>query len=182
MVLKESLQELQVRLAERLQLALDAPASLDWLAVTAGSRNYLLPLRHSGELVPVVQWESVPHVQPWFLGVTNIRGSLFGGVDLAQFIAHALGKVAHEMGDFLRVEASTPSVVTINPAIEGNCALQVSGLKGLRARDTFSASSAAAQDAPPFFGHQFFDASGECWQEIDLHALSRSPQFLNISA
>lgn len=186
MAQKESLIELQARLAQRLKLARASGVQMAWLAVTAGSENYLLPLRQSGELLPIPQWQAVPHTKSWFLGVMNIRGSLFGTIDLAQFICHAAGT------DQSTPEGKAPmgvaaldvatSVVTINPAIQANCALQVSRLAGLRGSDAFTSSIPAGASAPPFFGQRYFDAQGEHWQELDLQMLSQSPQFLNISA
>lgn len=179
---RESLKDMQARLAERLKHAQTTGLSAAWLAVAAGGENYLLPLRQSGELLPVTQWQVVPHTQPWFLGVMAIRGSLFGTVDLAQFIAYAVGADEDAMDAMLFLEDETPSVVTINPAIEAGCALQVGRLSGLRSADAFTSSSPAPAGAPPFFGNQYFDAHGGPWQEINLQALSQSPQFLNISA
>jgi twitching motility protein PilI len=179
---RESLKDMQARLAERLKHAQSTGLSAAWLAVAAGGENYLLPLRQSGELLPVTQWQVVPHTQAWFLGVMAIRGSLFGTVDLAQFIAYAVGADEDAMDAMLFLEDETPSVVTINPAIEAGCALQVGRLSGLRSADAFTSSSPAPAGAPPFFGNQYFDAQGGPWQEINLQALSQSPQFLNISA
>ncbi len=182
MATRESLKDMQARLTERLKFARSSSASMTWLAVTAGGKNYLLALRQSGELLPIAQWQAVPHTKPWFLGVMNIRGSLFGTIDLAQFIAHTVGLAHDDFPDTGAQQTGSARVVTIGPAIEGNCALQVSGLAGLRGGDAFTSSKPAEADAPPFFGLQFFDAHGERWQEINLQALSQSPQFLNISA
>ena len=79
----EALQELQSRLASRLQAARSEGVSANWLAVKAGGRNYLLPLSQSGEIYPLAHLQSVPYTRPWFMGVINIRGGLFGVVDLA---------------------------------------------------------------------------------------------------
>lgn len=179
---RESLKDMQARLAERLKLAQSTGVSAAWLAVAAGGEKYLLPLRQSGELLPMTPWQVVPHTQAWFLGVIAIRGSLFGTVDLAQFIAHATGASEDSMDAMLIQEDETPSLVTINPLIEAGCALQVGRLSGLRSADAFASSSPAPAGAPPFFGNQYFDAHGGPWQEINLQALSQSPQFLNISA
>jgi twitching motility protein PilI len=190
---KESLKDLQARLTERLKLVQPGRVSAAWLAVSAGSENYLLPLRQSGELVPISQCQAVPHTKPWFLGVMNMRGSLFGTIDLAQFIAHVVWENQHAAPDVVRddnrfprggvsLNDGTASVVTISPVIEVNCAVQVNALIGLRGSDAFASSTPAPADAPPFFGEQFLDAQGERWQEINLQALSKSPQFLNISA
>ena len=179
---RESLKDMQARLAERLKHAQTTGLSAAWLAVTAGGNNYLLPLRQSGELLPMTQWQVVPQTQAWFLGVIAIRGSLFGTVDLGQFIAHATGANDDSMDAMLMQEEEIPSVVTINPLIEAGCALQVSRLSGLRSADAFASSSPAPAGAPPFFGNQFFDPQGGQWQEINLQTLSQSPQFLSISA
>lgn len=48
---RQALRELQVRLAERLQAARsNTSKGASWLAVQAGSRNYLLPLDQAGEI------------------------------------------------------------------------------------------------------------------------------------
>ena len=147
-----------------------------WLAVRAGGRNYLFPLSQSGEIVPLTQLQPVPYALDWFRGVLNIRGGLFGVVDLAGFIASSGG------GERQEPAAAEPSVVTLNALLEVNCALQIDVLSGLRGADAFTASQPAAADAPPYFGNQFFDAAGEQWQEINLRTLSQTPQFLSISA
>ncbi|MDH4478456.1 MAG: chemotaxis protein CheW [Rhodoferax sp.] len=182
MAQKESLKDLQARLAERLKLAHATGESAAWLAVTAGRGNYLLPLRQSGEIFSIPQWHVVPHTQPWFLGVMAIRGTLFGTVDLARFIAHAIGAGVDSLDDLQSLGDETPSVITINPAIEVGCALQVGRLSGLRSGQAFVSSRDATAGAPSFFGSQFVDAQGKTWQEINLQTLSQSPQFLNISA
>ena len=173
---REALRELQARLASRLQAARLEGMSVAWLALRVGGKNLLFPLGQSGEIFPLTSLQSVPYARDWFRGVINIRGGLYGVVDLAGFISVDTGT--------LRIEpaAQEPSVVTLNVALEVNCALQVDGLLGLRGTDAFASSSPADAGAPPYFGNQFLDAAGEQWQEIDLRILSQTPQFLSISA
>ncbi len=178
---REALKDLQTRLAERLQQARSSSVALTWLAVTAGEGNYLFPLRQAGEILPVTQLQSVPRAKPWFLGVINVRGSLFGTVDLAQFVAHSRSASGQPVLPAL-AEPEAPTVVTLNPLVEVNCAVQVSALSGLRAVESFTSSHAPPIDAPTYFGNQLLDANGTLWQEINLQTLSQSPQFLNISA
>ena len=173
---REALRELQARLASRLQAARAEGMSVAWLAVRAGGRNYLFPLGQSGEIVPLTQVQRVPYVLDWFVGVLNIRGGLFGVVDLAGFLSVSGG------GDRSEPSATDSSVVTLNALLEVNCALQVDTLLGLRGPDAFSGSKPADEDAPAYFGSQFWDASGQQWQEINLRTLSQTPQFLSISA
>ena len=176
---RETLKELQARLAQRLQPAQSPAMALTWLAAIAGSKNYLLPLRQSGEILSAPQVRPVPRTKTWFLGVVNVRGSLFGTVDLAQFAGRF-----HAQDEKVSTEFSlhAPSVVTFHTALEANCALQVSALAGLRSADSFSRTSPAPTDAPGYFGQQYFDEEARGWQEINLHALSLSSEFLNICA
>lgn len=173
---REALRELQSRLATRLQAARTEGASVAWLAVVCGGHRYLLPLGQSGEIFPVANLQPVPYARNWFRGVLNIRGGLYGVVDLADFIGQSGGV---SRGQPATIDAS---VVTLNPALEVNCALQVDGLAGLRGQDAFASSTAAPADAPGYFGSRFVEPGGDAWQEINLRTLSQTPQFLSISA
>jgi twitching motility protein PilI len=173
---REALRELQARLASRLQAARTEGMSVAWLAVRVGGKNLLFPLGQSGEIFPLTSLQPVPYARPWFRGVLNIRGGLYGVVDLAGFVAGDMGSVRAEPA------SQDLSVVTLNVALEVNCALQVDGLLGLRGADAFTSSLAAEPGAPAYFGNQFLDSAGEQWQEIDLRILSQTPQFLSISA
>lgn len=173
---REALRELQSRLATRLQAARTEGVSVAWLAVRAADTHFLLPLGQSGEIFPLASLQPVPYAQPWFRGVLNIRGGLFGVVDLMGFIRSGQAPK--------RVEAVSAEacVVTLNPLLDVNCAVQVDSLAGLRGADAFVSSGVAPEGSPAYFGHQFVDKDGVAWQEIDLRALSQTPQFLNISA
>lgn len=173
---REAIRDLQARLAKRLQTARAEGMSVAWLAVRAGGHNYLFPLGQSGEIFPVASLQSVPYTCDWFPGVLNIRGGLYGVVDLAAFIAAITGTPRSEPA------AAEPSVVTLNTALDVNCALQVDVLLGLRGPEAFASSSAPAQEGPVFFGTRFVDAAGDVWQEINMRTLSQTPQFLSISA
>jgi twitching motility protein PilI len=174
---REALRELQARLAKRLQASKTEGMSVSWLAVVAGGQNYLLPLGQSGEIVPLSNLQPVPYSKAWFRGVINIRGGLFGVVDLAGFIGANVG--ATPVPAPLANEAS---VVTLNALLEVNCALQVDSLAGLRGSDAFRSTAPASPDKPTFFGNSFTDSEGASWQEINLRALTQFPAFLSIGA
>lgn len=173
---REALRDLQARLASRLQTAKAEGLSISWLAVKNGDANYLLPLAQSGEIFPLSNVQVVPYSQPWFLGVVNLRGGLFGVVDLVSFIEG--GEVAVRTEQSL----SEASVITLNAALEINCAVLVESLAGLRHVEAFSGSEPPPEGAPAFFGNRYVDADGSRWQEINLQSLSLQPEFLNISA
>lgn len=182
MAARESLKDLQTRLADRLRLARSSGVSLAWLAVTAGGGNYLMPLRQSGEILPQVVLQTVPRTQTWFVGVLTIRGSLYGAIDLGAFIAKSMGSDGPPAPVLAQVQDVQSSVVTLNPLLNVNCALKVAGLSGLRASEFFQSSLPAQFGAPSYFGRRFVDMDERLWQELDLQTLAHSPEFLNISA
>lgn len=173
---REALRELQTRLASRLKAARSEGVSASWLAVRAGESNYLFPLAQSGEIFPLANVQLVPYSRPWFMGVINLRGGLYGVVDLASFIGDGSIRVKTEQS------LSESSVVTFNAALELNCALMVDGLAGLRKRDAFSDAVAPPEGSPVYFGSRLTDLDGAHWQEINLQSLSQRPEFLSISA
>ena len=142
----------------------------------AAGKRYLFPLAQSGEIFPFASTQPVPYTQAWFLGVANLRGGLFGVVDLAGFVA---GQAPAPRSDAIRAESR---LVALNAMLEVNCALLIDRLSGLRNLDSFSSSSEPPAGSPDYFGSGYTDAGGAYWQEINLQALSQQPQFLSISA
>ncbi|MDP3796629.1 MAG: chemotaxis protein CheW [Polaromonas sp.] len=173
---RQALRELQTRLADRLQLARTQGVAASWLAVEAGGRNYLFPLSQSGEIFPWVHTQAVPYTQAWFAGVANLRGGLFGVVDLASYVS---GEAPPPKTELARAESR---LVALNSALEVNCALLVDRLAGLRKQDAFVDFSEKATDAPEFFGNQYVDLNGASWQEINLQLLAQQAHFLTIGA
>jgi twitching motility protein PilI len=173
---REALRELQSRLASRLQAARSQGVQAGWLAVEAAGRKYLFPLTQSGEIFPYAATQRVPYTQGWFLGVANLRGGLFGVVDLASYVS---GQLPAQRSDAGRAESR---LVALNALLDINCALLIDRLAGLRNVDAFTSSIGAPAGAPDYFGSGYTDASGTFWQEINLQALSQQPQFLSISA
>lgn len=172
---REALRDLQARLANRLQAAKAEGLSISWLAVRAGGVDYLLPLAQSGEIFPFPSVQEVPYSRPWFMGVSNLRGGLYGVVDLAKFVT---GQAPARSEQYW----SEASVVTFSPVLDINCALLIDTLSGLRHAGAFTGSEAPPEGAPPYFGNRYVDADGARWQEINLQQLSQMGEFLSIGA
>lgn len=173
---REALRELQTRLASRLLAARSEGVTPSWLAVKAGDANYLFPLAQSGEIFPLLNVQHVPYSSPWFMGVINLRGGLYGVVDLASFLPNGSLSTRTEQS------LAQASVITFNASLELNCALMVDALAGLRKPEAFSQRIDTPADSPAYFGNRLIDLNGVHWQEINLQALSQLPQFLSISA
>jgi twitching motility protein PilI len=172
----ESLRDLQERLDNRLRSAKTDVVSVSWLAIRSPEHNYLLPLGQLGEVFPMADFQPVPYTAVWFLGVVNLRGGLFGMIDLDQFIN------ARDVPAQSVQPGRGSSLVTLNSVLEVNCALCVDELAGLRNTGSFAAVAPSIAGAPAYFGTRFEDEAGAHWQEINLQTMSRSAEFLTISA
>ena len=173
---RQALKELQTRLAERLKVARVEGVTPLWLAVQAAGKNYLFPLVHSGEIFPWVSIQQVSYSQVWFLGVANLRGGLYGVVDLACYIS---GQTTQSRNELARTDSR---LISLNSALDINCVLLIDKLAGLRKQDAFIDFSTPEPEAPPFFGNRYIDVSGESWQEINLQLLAKQVNFLSIAA
>jgi twitching motility protein PilI len=176
---REALRDLQSRLAIRLQQARTETRAGSWLAVECAGLGLLVPLPSAGEIFPLTTLLAVPHTQPWFVGVANLRGGLHGVVDLAAF----LGLRPPLAVDAPREHAQ---LLAFNPKQGAHCAILIDRLAGLRSPDQLTAvadSEAAAKNTKPAFAlGQWRDADDRVWQEFDLGALARNEQFLAIAA
>ncbi len=177
---REALREFQSRLAERLQAARTSGVSASWLAVESAGGKYLFPLSQSGEIFPFTGAQRVAYTAPWFMGVANLRGGIFGLVDMASFLTGSASTSGANIAE--PAGRSQARVVALNAVLEVNCALLVDRLIGLRNPETFVESAPAPDGSPAYFGSGYTDAGGVYWQEINLQILSQQTQFLTISA
>jgi twitching motility protein PilI len=173
---KEALRELQGRLAERLKQVRETAPTRNWLAVEACGHGFLLPLDQAGEIFSLVALQRVPHSQPWFLGVGNLRGQLHGVVDLATFIGMTRRPT---LTDPTSKEAGR--LVALNASLQLNSALLIDRLAGLRRPDDLTAVGAIGA-RPHFVVAQYQDAKGRLWSELDLVALASDEAFLKVAA
>jgi len=178
---REALRELQGRLASRMQAARTEARVRSWLAVECAGQGLLFPLHEAGEIFAVGSVLPVPHTQPWFAGVANLRGGLHAVVDLARFLG--LRRAAAPLaGEGARDGAR---LLALSPSLGVNCALLVDRLAGLRNADQLSAEPAdagAPGQLPAFAGPRWRDTDGRIWQEIELSALAGHEQFLGVAA
>lgn len=171
---RDALRELQTRLASRMQAVRTEPPVRTWLAVECAGQGLLCALHEAGEIFPLAKLVAVPHTQPWFAGVVNLRGGLHAVVDLARFLG--LRGSAAALGEGARL-------LTLSPALGVNCALLVDRLAGLRSADQLQPEAVTAEaERPAFAAARWRDAHERVWQEIDLAALAGHEQFLAIAA
>ena len=180
---KQSLRDLQTRLAERMQQVRTEQPGVSWLAVDCAGQGLLFALRQAGEIFKLGSVLPVPHTLPWLAGVVNLRGGVCTVVDLAAFLG--LRRADQP------VSPLQCRLVGFNNQLQVNGALLVDRLEGLRhaadlkveieSTDNGAADEGAQGARPAFALARWRDDAGRVWQEIDLAELARMPQFLAVT-
>ena len=184
------MRQFQNRLVDRMQAArggVDARAGQ--LGVLIGATPWLIDLQQAGEIVAVGTITRVPLTQPWFLGLTNIRGSLIAVVDYAYF-----------QGGVPTVIDKPSRIIAFAPSLSFNGGLLVSRVLGLRnvadmqphgegAAPVATTDLVAGVDAAEAATGErrrriqhYVDRDGVVWQTLDLYAVKRDPRFLHVDA
>ncbi len=149
-----------------------ATRSVARLGMLIGNQRLLVDLAEAGEIIalpPVIV--PVPLTRDWFLGVTNIRGSLFTVVDLRRFSGDGVTEIAKET-----------RLLSLSPSLGFNVTLVVNKMLGLRntASMTQVVNSLPAHAGAAWLGLSFADADGHIWRELSLSRLIATPDFLMV--
>lgn len=179
MAKRQSLKELQERLAQRLTAAKTEALTATWLAIEAGGQRHLLPLVQSGEIFPWSAVQPVPYTKAWYVGVANLCGGLHGVVDLASLLLGEGARAAQRPSDRVTSESR---LVSLHGALGLNAVLWIDRLLGLRNPGAFKSVADRPEGAPAYVTRMLIDESGQAWQELDLQVLVAEPEFLAIAA
>jgi twitching motility protein PilI len=142
------------------------------LGLLIGNLRLLVELAEAGEIIampPVIV--PVPLTRDWFLGVTNVRGSLFTVVDLRRFAGDGVTEMTKET-----------RLLSLAPSLGFNVTLVVSKMLGLRntASMTAMVNNSPAHIGANWLGNSFSDADGHIWRELSLSRLIATPDFLMV--
>ena len=170
MARRTGLREFQISVAERIRTAATRATLSSKLGFQVGSDNWFVALHQVNEVIPVPPMMPVPLTHSWFRGVANVRGNLYGMVDLSAF----------QGGDAIS-PGMERRVIIVSDRLVGGSGLVVSRMLGLRNPEQFNAAPKPAS-APPWLANAFTDAGGTRWLELDLPALVREPRFLEVGA
>jgi twitching motility protein PilI len=159
-----SLRQFQQELSARLQNAASRTTLATSLGVRVGDENWLIDLADISEVIAPMPWVKVPMAQPWFMGVSNIRGKLYSVVNLPRFIDQAA----------LTPDADT-RLLLVHDRFAVNAALLVNQTLGLR---TIEDTRLATIHNAPWISGIHTDAQEANWQILDMRALVTHPTFL----
>ncbi|HWS76032.1 MAG TPA: chemotaxis protein CheW [Quisquiliibacterium sp.] len=168
---KGHLRQFQARLSERLRQAGTAPR-VARLGLLVGERRWLVDLAEAGEIVPLPSSITpVPLTRPWFRGLVNLRGALFGVSDLQRFVGEAPTPVSRES-----------RLLAFGASMNLNAALLVSRMLGLHDPAGWRVLEAdAGAPSAPWAGRSLVDGEGRVWHELSLARLAADERFLTAS-
>ncbi len=166
---KSSLREFQRSVAERLRDPSKLRAFASKLGFQVGDESWFVNLADVAEVIPVPHFVNVPQTKPWFYGIANIRGKLFSIADFSAFQGNAPIATSLER-----------RVVLINERLLEASGFVVSHMLGLRNPDMFTRES-VSDTSRPWIGAQYSDTNNKIWLELDISALSRNADFLNVT-
>lgn len=168
MARKISLREFQESVVAKLQSAsASEAANPSKLGIQVGSELWLVNLSDISETLPLPALTTVPLAQPWFSGVANFRGNLYGIVDFSHF----LGAAPTPPGVECRL-------LLVHPKYMVNSGIIVSRVMGLRNPEQMKPLPAAGE--LPWIAAEYQDEAGNLWRELNMSALAGHDRFLNV--
>ena len=141
------------------------------LGVAVGEDRYLIPMIEVSEVIPIPKLARVPLTQPWFLGLANVRGNLYGITDLGVYLG------GNPMPFNLK---SRILLASLSNKIYG--AFVVNSMLGIRNLSEFTSVKSAKRKLPKGITTQYKDTEGRLWRELSLFELIRDEKFLQIDA
>jgi len=131
------------------------------LGVKIAGQNWLVEMSDISEVLSLPRLTPVPLAKPWFRGVANVRGNLYGVADMAVYLqaGEASGGVANR-------------ILLLAERFGFNTALLVDGVAGLRDASGWQQDEADAE--------QYFDEQGVVWRKLNVLELLGQPGFLQI--
>lgn len=165
MAKKISLREFQESVTARLKNVASAAPVASKLGVLAGEQRWLVDLADISEAIPVPEIAHVALVRPWFVGVVNVRGNLYGAVDFSAFLG----------GDMTAINMEA-RLLLAHAKFQVNSGLVVSHVLGLRNLEQFQPRQKESET--PWVSAEYVDTDGNVWKELDMRALLTHPDFL----
>lgn len=159
-----TLREFQQNLIDQLQAENLSTARVSMLAVQMAGQNQLVDMTDVAEVLPLPLLTIVPFTKPWFRGVANVRGNLYGVVDVAAY--QKIGMVSGDINNRILLVADRYAF---------NVALLVDNVLGLRDVRTWQQNQVDGQI-------EYQDEHGILWRKLDVSALLEQAEFLQIGS
>lgn len=164
------LHEFQAELLDRMVSARDGPDRRNSrLGVIIGDHHCLIDLREASGIVNLMPITRVPLTRDWYLGLTNVNGSLIGVIDLARFY-----------GGEQQVCDKDSCVIIASSVVPVACGFLVSRVLGVRHTQEMALQENVDGAALLTAGRCYLDRSRQEWIELNLAAIVDDARFLQV--
>ncbi len=168
-----NLREFQQNLIDRLQATDLSESRVSTLGVQIAGLNWLVDMVDIAEVAPLPPLTAVSFAKPWFRGVANVRGNLYGVIDMAAY-QHAGSATPAGSG-----QASgdvNNRVLLVAERYAFNAALLVDRVLGLRDARNWGQSEGYDKNI------EYHDEQGATWRKLDVRGLLEQTEFLQIGS
>jgi twitching motility protein PilI len=173
-----NLREFQQNLIDRLQVNELSAARVTTLGVQIAGRNWLVDMVDISEVLPLPRLTIVPFTKPWFRGVANVRGNLYGVADIAAYecsgaaASTGSGQAASTSSGQASGDANN-RVLLVAEKYAFNAALLIDRVLGLRDAQTWSQGEVDGII-------EYRDEQGSTWRKLNVRGLLEQAEFLQI--
>ncbi|MCP5245224.1 MAG: chemotaxis protein CheW [Burkholderiales bacterium] len=140
------------------------------LGLLIGDDRYLVHMKEINEVIQVPEIVPVPLTHPWFLGIINVHGSLYGITDLGVYLS---GK-PESFGLKSRI-------LLVSSSYKINSGFIVPNLLGIRNLSEFELDQTPDVELRNGVTHVYRDKEDRPWYALDLRTLTREKNFLQIA-
>lgn len=139
------------------------------LGITIDEDRWLIPMNDIKEILPVPQITPVFLTHPWFLGVINVRGAIYGLSDLGAYLNKKLAHINMKTRVFL-----------LASYLGAGYALLAENILGIRDLTEFTLQP-DYKDKSLVVAAMYHDHQYRHWRMLDLPTLVQLNPFLQVS-
>lgn len=141
------------------------------LGVTIGEERYLVPMEEVGEVIAIPKLAQVPLTQPWFAGLANVRGNLYGITDLSIYLGNK--PVPYNV-------KSRILLVSTGDKIQSG--FMVNNMLGIRSLSEFITVVPPKKELMRGIIACYEDPEGRAWRKLSLLELARNEKFMQVAS
>jgi len=132
--------------------------------------RFVTPMGQMAELMEVPPSTKLPGVQPWVIGLSNVRGRLLPLFDLPRFFGGAVSGQKKNHRVLVLETENLYSGIIVDRAY---------GMQHFPADRFGEVETEIKEDILPFVKGAYRDSRGEQWSVFNLTALAEDPRFIN---
>ncbi len=140
------------------------------LGMMIGDTRYLVRMQEISEVIQLTEVVPVPLTHPWFLGIINVHGNLYGITDLGVYLG----------GEAVPFD-SRSRILLVSANYRINSGFIVHNLLGIRSLSEFATCQTRDEQLHSGVSHVYQDKEGRTWYELDLRMFVREKRFLQIA-